>query len=125
MQIKTDPKEISPDRIELGRLVVNTLEEKKGENILLIDIHEIADFADCFVVCNGTSDRMLDALAKSVLDRAREEFKIKGKIEGQSNEGWLVVDLMDVVVHLFSPDQRDYYQLEKLWERGKVLVHLK
>lgn len=103
---------------------MDALEEKKGEDILLINIQEIANFADYFVLCSGSSDRMLEALADNVLTKARETYKLKGKREGRSNDGWLVIDFGDVVVHIFTPDQREYYQLEKLWDRGKVLLHL-
>ncbi len=103
---------------------MNTLEDKKGENLILLDIHEIASFTDYFILVNGTSDRMLDALSNAALDAAREQFKLHGRQEGRPSDGWLVIDFGDIVVHLFSPDQRDYYQIEKLWERGKVLVRL-
>jgi ribosome-associated protein len=103
---------------------VDALEDKKGENILLIDIKEIASFTDYFVICTGTSGRMLDALAQSVQESIRDQHKQKGRIEGQPHDGWMVVDFGDVVVHLFSPDQRDYYKLEELWQEGKVLVRV-
>jgi len=103
---------------------VNALEEKKGEDILLLDLKDIASFTDYFVLCNGTSDRMLDALAKTVVDSMRQQHKKKGRVEGVSRDGWLVVDYGDVVLHLFSPDQRAYYQLEELWSDGKVLLKL-
>ena len=103
---------------------MNSLEEKKGEDIVLIDIQGIAFFTDYFVICTGTSDRMLDSLADSSVEQVKKAFDIKGKIEGQPREGWLVVDFGDVVLHLFSPDQRDYYRLEELWETGKVLLRL-
>jgi ribosome-associated protein len=67
---------------------------------------------------------MLDALGDAVVDTARNEFKLHARSEGRPSDGWLVVDFGDIVVHLFSPDQREYYQLEQLWERGKVLVRL-
>jgi ribosome-associated protein len=110
--------------IQLARTVVGALEDKKGEDILLMDIIEVASFADYFIFCNGTSDRMLNGLADVVLDTVKKEFGINATIEGTPEDGWLVVDLGDVVVHLFSPDQREYYDLEKLWDRGKVLVRL-
>ncbi len=103
---------------------MDALEDKKGEDILLLDLKDIASFTDYFVVCNGTSDRMLDALAKTVNEQMRSQYKKKGRVEGESRDGWLVVDYGDVVVHLFSPDQRAYYQLEELWNEGKVLVRL-
>lgn len=91
---------------------------------MLLDLNEIASFTDYFVLCNGTSDRMLDALADSVLDGMRKQHKKKGRKEGAARDGWLVVDYGDVVLHLFSPDQRDYYKLEELWNEGKVLLSL-
>ena len=65
---------------------------------------------------------MLDALAKGVLEVTKSDFKKKGRVEGQSGEGWLLLDFGDVVVHLFSPDMREYYDLEELWSDGKVLL---
>ena len=65
---------------------------------------------------------MLDALAKGVLEAMKKDYKKKSRVEGKSREGWLVMDFGDVVVHLFSPDQREYYDLEELWSDGKVLL---
>jgi ribosome-associated protein len=100
------------------------LEEKKGENIVLMDIQGVASFADYFVICSGTSDRMLDSLAKATLEKVRELHKVHGRVEGEAGDGWMLVDFGDVIVHLFSPEQRDYYGLEELWNKGKLLVHL-
>ena len=87
--------------------MVDTLEDKKGEDILLMDIQNLASFADYFVLCNGTSDRMLEALADAVQETAKKNYGINSQVEGEPIDGWLLVDLGDVVVHLFSPDQRD------------------
>lgn len=110
--------------LELAHSIVNALEEKKGENILLLDLQKVAMFTDYFVICTGTSDRMLDALADGVEDAAREKHTINGHREGQSASGWVVVDFGQVIVHLFAPEARDYYKLEDLWREGKVLLHL-
>lgn len=67
---------------------------------------------------------MIDALAKSVIEDIRSKYKKKGKQQGFSRDGWVIVDFGDIILHLFSPDQRDYYQLEELWEDGKVLLRL-
>jgi ribosome-associated protein len=91
---------------------------------LLLDIKEVASFTDYFILCNGTSDRMLEALAKGVLEATRSQYKKKGRVEGRAREGWLVMDFGDVVVHLFSPDMREYYDLEELWSDGKVLLRV-
>lgn len=100
------------------------MEEKKGENIILLDISEISSFTDFFIFCSGTSDRMLDSLAEEVLNQAKHKIKNNAKLEGNATSGWMVVDLGDIVVHLFDPGQRKYYRLEQLWENGKILLHL-
>lgn len=104
---------------------MTTLEDKKGEDILLLDIRGVASFTDFFVICNGTSDRMLDSLADAVSRAIKEKEGINGRVQGSASSGWLVIDFGDVVVHLFSPDQRDYYRLEQLWDKGKVLLRVK
>jgi len=90
----------------------------------LLDIQNIASFTDYFVLCSGTSDRMLDALADATLESVRSSHRKKGRKQGEAREGWIVVDYGDVVVHLFSPDQREHYNLEELWEDGKVLLRV-
>jgi ribosome-associated protein len=108
----------------MARMIVTSLEDKKGEDILLLDIHEISDFADYFVICSGTSDRMLQGLADGVLEQVRKQYNVRGRVEGSPQDGWVLVDYNDVVLHLFSPDRRDYYRLEELWGSGKVLLRL-
>ena len=110
--------------MELAREIVNSLEDKKGEDIVLIDIQEVVSFTDYFVICTGTSDRMVDALASAVLDDIRVKHQKKGKRQGLARDGWVIADFGDVVLHLFSPDQREFYQLEELWKDGKVLLRL-
>lgn len=103
---------------------MDALEDKKGENIVLMDIHEVSDFADYFVISSGTSDRMLQALADGVAEKIKQKFQLRGRIEGQPQDGWVLIDYGDIVVHLFTPDRRDYYRLEELWGRGKILLRL-
>jgi ribosome-associated protein len=107
-----------------ARTIIDFLEDKKAEKLLLLDIHEISSFADFFIICNGTSDRMLQALATSLREYVKETYSEPIVIEGDSRTGWMVLDLKDIVVHIFSPDQRDYYKLEQLWDKGKKLVSL-
>lgn len=76
------------------------------------------------MLCTGTSDRMLDALADSTVETVRKRHCKAGRKQGEAREGWVVVDYGDVVVHLFSPDQREYYDLEELWHDGKVVLRL-
>ena len=110
--------------MEIARTIVNALEEKKGENITIIDIEEIADFAAYFVICSGTSNRMIQSLLDSAMDVVKKKHRINARIEGTSHDGWMLADFGDVILHVFSPAQRDYYRLEELWNEGKVLLHL-
>jgi len=103
---------------------VRELEKKKGENILLMEIKDIAIFAEYFVICSGTSVRMLQALADDVIKKVRKEYHLRGRVEGEPQDGWVLVDFGDVILHLFSIERRDYYRLEELWSEGKVLLHL-
>jgi ribosome-associated protein len=100
------------------------LEDKKGEDIVVLDIRELADFTEYFVICSGTSDRMLQALADEVKERIWKAQKLRGRVEGQPQDGWVLVDFGDVVVQLLSPDRRSYYRLEELWAQGKILLRL-
>lgn len=100
------------------------IEGKKGEDIILLDIQGLASFADYFVICSGTSDRMLQALADAAVQHVHKQFNLPGRVEGLSQDGWLLVDFGDVILHIFSPDRRDYYRLEELWAQGKILLRL-
>jgi ribosome-associated protein len=100
------------------------LEDKKGEDIILMDIHDVAIFADYFVICSGTSERMLQALADAAAEEVKKQHDLRGRVEGTAHEGWVLADFGDVILHLFSPERRDYYQLEELWSEGKILLHL-
>ncbi|HCS38161.1 MAG TPA: ribosome silencing factor [Anaerolineaceae bacterium] len=112
------------EALDKAHAVINFLEEKKAEKIILLDIQAISTFTSYFIICNGTSDRMLDALSSSLREYAKSDFKQIINVEGDSRTGWMIADLQDVVVHFFSPDQRKYYSLEQLWDKGKRLVSL-
>ena len=100
------------------------MENKKGVDIILIDLQDIAIFTDYFVICSGSTDRMVQALVDSAIDQVKKEFKINARVEGQSEDGWMLVDFGDIILHIFSPQRRDYYRLEELWSTGKVLLHV-
>jgi ribosome-associated protein len=111
--------------LELAHTIVSTLDGKKGENILLLDLVDVCSFTDYFVLCTGSSERMLAALAEETRLRIKERYsKFPINVEGDAASGWVLVDYGDVILHLFSPDRRDYYRLEELWREGQVIVHL-
>jgi ribosome-associated protein len=103
---------------------VNTLEEKKGEDILFLDLREIATFTDYFILCTATSSRMILALADAVIEQVRKKHERKGALEGKGESGWLVIDYGDLVLHLFNSKTRRYYRLEELWKDGKTILRV-
>jgi len=119
----TEPAE---DRaLELARTIVDVLDEHKGEDILLLDLNGVCSFADYFVLCTGASERTLGALAEEVLRRLKQGRRIVARgVEGQAESGWILLDFGDVILHLFSHDLRDYYRLEDLWRKGRVVLRV-
>ncbi len=109
---------------ELARNIVSILEDNKAEDIVLIELGEKVDIADYFVIANGTSDRMIDALANYVVDGVRDEYQLHGLIQGVTGGGWMLIDYGDVIVHIFSPDRRSYYSIEDLYKESKVLLRV-
>lgn len=112
------------DTLELAHTIVNALEEKKGEDIVLLDIHDVSLLADYFVICSGTSPRMIDALSEAVIAEIKENKGGRPRVEGSSHGGWILADYGAVILHLFSPDRREYYALEDLWSDARVVLHL-
>jgi len=99
--------------------IIEALEDKKAQDVLIIDVRGRCDFTDRFVIATGRSDRQLKALANSVSEVAHR-YDMPAKIEGLEAMEWLIVDLGNVVVHLFVPEARESFQLERLWSSSKV-----
>lgn len=110
--------------LELARNIAEILEDKKGEDILLLDLKDLPPLTDYFVICSGSTDRTIDALMDAVMVETREKFSLKPRKEGHPDEGWLLADFGSVVVHVFSDEQREYYRLEDLWSEARVLLHM-
>ncbi len=104
---------------------MDTLDKKKGENILLLDLIGVCSFTDYFVICSGTSERMLRALSDEVRGALKKKHSLQANsVEGKSGVGWTLIDYGDVVIHIFSPAMREYYALEDLWKEGRVLLYM-
>lgn len=95
--------------------IVKVLDEKKAEDIKVIKISELTVLADYFIIANGTSNTHVRSLAEEVEDVLSKEGTQARNIEGRST-GWILLDYNDVVVHVFTPHDRDYYNLERLWQ---------
>ena len=106
---------------EMTTLAIQALEEKKAEDIQIIDISEISAIADYFIIANGTNRSQIQALADSVeekLGRAGVQFK---QMEGYDTGHWILMDFLDIVVHIFDKDNRAFYDLERIWRDGKQI----
>jgi ribosome-associated protein len=111
--------------IDLARRLVDAIEDKKGEKIILMDIQAQSSFADYFVICSGTSERQLKAILDAILEAAQKEWNLSPRsVEGKPDTGWILVDWADVIVHIFSPSQRRYYNLESLWKESPILLRV-
>ena len=109
----------------IAHTMVEALEEKKGEDILLLDLVDVCPFTDYFVICTGISDRTIRSLAEVVRERVKAVHAVGARtMEGDAESGWVLLDYGDVVLHLFSPKLRRYYQLEELWQAGQVLLRV-
>ncbi len=109
--------------VEIAQLVATAAEEKKAQGVTILDIRGLAAFADYFVICHGNSQIQVQAIVKEIKDQAlKKGIDIKG-IEGLRDARWVLIDLGDVVVHVFHKDERDFYDLERLWgDARQVLV---
>ena len=111
--------------LEFAHSVVDAIEEKMGVSILLLDLVRISMLADYYVIATAGGERHLRALARAVTDLGEYKRKTGMRdLDQQVESGWVLVDLGDVIVHLFVRQQREYYGLEKLWSHGKVLLRV-
>ncbi len=105
--------------------MVYTLEEKKGEDIILLDLTGQDAFTDYFVICSGPSTRTLKALSDEIQRGMKTKFHLSAQsVEGEPDGGWILLDYSSVVVHIFSPPVRAYYQLEDLWHEANILLRI-
>jgi len=110
--------------LEIARRVVELAEDKKAADIVLLDLSALTTFADYFVICSGGSDRQLDAIADGIVEGLRLEKTRPIGREGTPASHWVLVDFGSVVVHVFTPPERDFYQLEKHWSEAKTVLRV-
>ncbi len=105
----------------LAEVIVKGMQEKKGKNVVKIDLSKINEAAaDYFIICHGDSDRQVKAIADSVEDETRKALQENpNSREGQGENRWVLLDYVNVVVHVFLKDVREFYEIEDLWHDGK------
>jgi ribosome-associated protein len=110
--------------LELARRIVELAEDKKAADIVLLDLGGLTTMADYFVICSGGSERQLEAIATGIISTLRDERTRPIGREGTSASHWILVDFGSVIVHVFTPPERDYYGLEKHWSEARTILRV-
>ncbi|MDF2539121.1 MAG: hypothetical protein K0S76_2142 [Herbinix sp.] len=105
----------------MARLAYEALDDKKGEDIQVIEIKDISIIADYFIIANGTNSSQVDALVNSVKDALGRKGYEPKRIEGVRSASWILMDYGDLIVHVFSKEDRLFYNLERIWRDGKTV----
>lgn len=110
----SNPPELSGDY--LLDAVLASLDDDKAEEVVTIPLRGRSEIADFMVVCSGRSTRQVAAIADKLMDRLKQDHGVTCKAEGKETGDWVLIDAGDVIVHVFRPEVRDFYQLEKMWQ---------
>lgn len=110
--------------LDLARRIVELAEDKKAADIVALDLADLTTLADAFVICSGGSERQIEAIADGVVEGLRAAGVRPIGREGTSASHWVLVDFGSVILHVFTPPERDYYSLEKHWQQARVLVRV-
>jgi len=102
-------------RIETARYIIEAGLDVKAERIVALDMRELTSFADTFIILSGRSDRQVKAIADSIIRDSKSRGEIPLGVEGLDEGHWVLIDLTDVIVHVFSPTSREEYNIERLW----------
>ena len=107
---------------EMVKLAAAALAEKKGEDIQIIDIREVSVLADYFIIANGSNPNQVQAMADQVQEDLAKAGYFCSQVEGYQNDSWVLLDYRDIIVHVFSREDRLFYDLERLWRDGKTIL---
>jgi ribosome-associated protein len=118
------PAPVERSSVDLARRIVELAEDKKAADIVLLDLSELTTMADCFVICSGGSERQLDAIADAIVEGLRPEKVRPIGREGTAASHWVLLDFGAVIVHVFTPPERDFYQLERHWSEAKTVLRV-
>ena len=100
---------------DLKQIVINTLDTNKAKDIISIDLKDKSSMADYMIIASGTSSRHIQSLSEQVLNKLKDNGVNESKIEGKDSNEWKLVDGIDLIVHIFHPEKRKFYALEKIW----------
>ena len=110
----------------LKKIIINTLDSNKALDIVSIDLANKSSMADYMIIASGTSSRHLQSLSEQVLKQFKKNGVLNSKIEGKDSNDWKLIDGIDVIVHIFNPEKRKFYELEKIWSelipKEKIII---
>ena len=109
---------------EIARLATELASEKQARDIAMLDVRGICSFADYFVICTGDTKRHIEAIWAAIDEVLRARNVAPHHSEGTPDSGWMLADFGSVIVHIFAPLERDYYQLDKLWSKAIPVVRI-
>ncbi len=114
--------ELSLEKVnEMAKMAIETLEDKKAEDIRVIDISQVSVLADYFIIANGSNRSQIQALSDSVEEKlGRAGYPVK-QMEGYETANWVLLDFGDIMVHIFDHENRIFYDLERIWRDGKIV----
>jgi ribosome-associated protein len=104
--------------------LVEAITDKKGSDIILLDVQSVSLLADHFIICTGDTERQVKAIVDEIVERAQGAGVKPQHVEGSPSSGWMVLDYGTLIVHVFLPMQRDYYGLEELWNDAALVVRI-
>jgi ribosome-associated protein len=107
------------DPVSLTRLVLDLLDDGKAEDIIAIDLKGKSSLADAMIVAQGTSNRHVSSIAERLIQGLKDQAHVQARVEGLSSCDWVLVDAGDVIVHIFRPEVRAFYNLEKMWSQDR------
>lgn len=110
--------------LEVAQFIVDVASDKLAEDIVLLDLRDLAPFADYFVIMSAESSRQIEALEEDLTQALKDAGAARHRREGTPASGWVLLDFSDVIVHIFSPDEREFYDLERLWRRAPQVVRV-
>ena len=111
---------------DLKEIIINTLDFNKAQNIVTIDLKDKSSMGDYMIIASGTSSRHIQSLSEQVLEKFKDNGIKNSRIEGKESNEWKIVDGIDLIVHIFHPEKRNFYELEKIWSelipKEKVVI---
>ena len=112
--------------INLKDIILNTLDSNKALDIISIDLKNKSSMADYMIIASGTSSRHIQSLSEQVLEKLKDNGVENSKIEGKESSDWKLVDGIDLIIHIFNPEKRKFYELEKMWSelipKEKIMI---